>query len=330
MKIEKSLLVAALLVVSLCTACTGQVNSSDALFVLEKNYGFVHDVAFTNDGRKVVSGHNNGMIVIWNAQTGVEENSIDDHTDPVVLVCTQPDGNQIASIDSNANKIVHNLDTMNITWRNARYDFHPCAIRFIANSDGIVTAVGNEISRWRFWLDERPESNYTLSRGGTWPSCFSHDCMHLAYSTGVDPSEPSCYREIRILEMASFDVVHELHTEDDYPTSVTYSSDDVFVAAGLSEGMIMVWQLDPANRERMWKAHDGTVNDLVFLPDSRHILSCGSEGLVLLSEIASGSVVREFSGHNGEVLSVDVSPDGLYGVSGGKDKTVRIWNLWEN
>lgn len=34
-----------------------------------------------------------------------------------------------------------------------------------------------------------------------------------------------------------------------------------------------------------------------------------------------------FSGHDGAVTSVDYSPDGLWGVSGGTDGTIRIWDL---
>jgi WD40 repeat protein len=40
-----------------------------------------------------------------------------------------------------------------------------------------------------------------------------------------------------------------------------------------------------------------------------------------------GSEGRQFLGHDQEVTCVAVSPDGKSGVSGGKDGTVRVWNL---
>jgi WD40 repeat protein len=48
---------------------------------------------------------------------------------------------------------------------------------------------------------------------------------------------------------------------------------------------------------------------------------------VLLRDVEKGKELRNFEGHTDAVWKVAVSGDGKWAVSGGADKTVRIWRL---
>jgi len=65
----------------------------------------------------------------------------------------------------------------------------------------------------------------------------------------------------------------------------------------------------------------------IFSPDETLIASVCGDGVVRISELATRRVVHELTGHENDLLfRMDMSPDGTRIMSGGKDKTARIWN----
>ena len=59
--------------------------------------GDVWSVAFSPDGKRVVSSNNVKTIYVWDADTGERKHTINGHVDPVIDVEFSPDGKTIAS-----------------------------------------------------------------------------------------------------------------------------------------------------------------------------------------------------------------------------------------
>ncbi|KAJ1467516.1 WD40-repeat-containing domain protein, partial [Baffinella frigidus] len=58
---------------------------------------FVHCVAISADGTRVVTGSNDTLVKIWNAETGAEVCTLKGHTDKVRFVAFSRDGTRIVS-----------------------------------------------------------------------------------------------------------------------------------------------------------------------------------------------------------------------------------------
>jgi len=74
------------------------------------------------------------------------------------------------------------------------------------------------------------------------------------------------------------------------------------------------------------RGHAQTVDDVVFAPDGRHLITTSDDATIRLWDMKSGGV-RVLTGHTDEVWRLTFSPDGRSFATAGKDRTARIWNL---
>lgn len=73
-------------------------------------------------------------------------------------------------------------------------------------------------------------------------------------------------------------------------------------------------------------AHKGMVQDAVFSPDGKLLLSSGEDRTMKLWDVATNKLIRTYRGHGDRVFSVNFAPDGKRIVTTSFDGSFRVWN----
>lgn len=64
----------------------------------------------------------------------------------------------------------------------------------------------------------------------------------------------------------------------------------------------------------------------VISQDDKYCFSCFSNGLVGMWELSTGKLVKTFKGHQDSVSCIDMASNGTTLMTGGLDKTLRVWD----
>jgi U3 small nucleolar RNA-associated protein 13 len=115
------------------------------------------------------------------------------------------------------------------------------------------------------------------------------------------------------------------------------SQDSALLAAGSSDGIVKVWDVEGGYVTHIFRGHGGPVSALCFhsQDDGTMELFTGStDSKVRIYDLrdpsARGGVARPravVEGHVSVVRGIDISEDGRWAVTGGRDKVVLVWDL---
>ncbi|KYK57738.1 hypothetical protein DCS_04751 [Drechmeria coniospora] len=221
--------------------------------------------------------------------------------------------------------------------RVCRVEFHPSG-RFLASA--------SEDTSWRLW-DVETTTEVLLQEGhsrGVYAVSFNTDGSLLA-SAGLDSIgrvwDLRSGRTVMILDGHLDGHIKPIHALD-------WSSDGHRVLSGSADGWIKCWDVRKVQRTGGIGAHSSAVSDMRWFkglddpldgtppaPDEKgarvpiksgtFFVSSGFDKNVKIFSADDWTLVQTLSGHTGPVASVDCSRNGRWIVSGGHDRTVKLW-----
>jgi WD40 repeat protein len=139
------------------------------------------------------------------------------------------------------------------------------------------------------------------------------------------------YRQVRLIDPASGNVIATLSGHANYVRSIAFSPDGkLLAAAGGSpqlEGEIKIWDLQSRQVLKTLTGHKDCIYSIAWSPDGKLIASGSYDKMVKLWDVATGKEVNNLRDHIDAVFAVAFSPDGKRLASASQDRTVKIWNV---
>jgi WD40 repeat protein len=307
-----------LLVVFLFQDCT----SRDELD--EREIDFVHAVAFCPDGRRFVTGSQDGTVRLWDAVTGEELRRFGRQRPAVTALAVSADGRYVFATANESppyGMFSWEVDTGHERWRFLGHEGSVKSIAVTPDGSRVLSAgmdktirvwdvqTGRELQSLRGHdgdvnaIAVSPDGRFVLSGGGDYWGGVLH--------------EPTA----RLWELATGETIHVFQGHTAPVQSVAFHPNGTQAASCDHDGAICIWDvLSGEELQRCQTTSRGVFNSIAFAPDGRQVLSGSGHmclgGSLELWDGSTGQLVRRFPAPPSSTHSVAWSPDGRWAVSG--------------
>jgi WD40 repeat protein len=305
--------------------------------VLSGHENAVRSVCFSSNGKRIVSGSDDGTVKVWDAQTAEQQLTLKGHTGSVWGVALSADGKRIAS--GGTDRTVKVWDALTGQEMLA-LEGHTWSVTSLAFSpDGKRIVSGSEDSAVKVW-DVSTSTQGQQAGGQEHLSLRGHHDRVTGVAFSPDGKRiVSCGwdRTVKVwdAQTGKEELCFDGHTRS--IESVAFSPDGTRIASGSDDWTVRVWDARTGEEQLRLEGHTHGGNSVAFSPDGKWIAS-GSwnpQRTVKVWDVSSSTKDRQaggqealtLHGHTGAVCSVAFSPDGKRIVSGSADQTVRVWDF---
>ncbi len=284
---------------------------------------------YSGDGRHILTGGQDDVARLWDAQTGMELRAFVGHTKRVTSLSLSPDNRILCTGSHDGTARLWNVDTgETIHILRGPPPYVQC-VGFSPNGDRVFTG-GPDRTVWLWEVASGKRVIFTSKLANPFiPHGHNQRILSGAYSssgqflcTGSSDNTARVWDGRRIIAERQV-----LRGHSGWVSAVAFSPDEKRVWTGSEDGSVRAWSLEDGDRDR-WEGNWGGVGSVAFLPDGKTALVGGIDDVVRLRDVVSGkpgTSLRVFA-HERSVHGVSFSPDGKRLVTCGADHTLRIWD----
>ena len=251
-------------------------------------------IAFNEDGSILASaGGTDKVVNLWNIDTGKLQKTLTGHLGNVYYVAYSPEGDVLASGDSEGNIRLWNPDTGQLlrTWHADKLD----GLTFSADGS-ILANGGRDDSNVKVWNPDTGEHLHTLE-----PAV--DDVFDVAFSPEGHMLASAGWGGIDLWDASTGELVRSFPRDTGrFYLSVAFSPDGRTLACGKDFEGISLWDAERGILLKNLRIDREDVYDVAFSPDGQTLASVGNDNLVRLWEISTPNT-----------LTVPDFPEGLTG-----------------
>jgi len=299
----------------------------------------VHSVAFSPDGKKVVTASGDQTGRIWDTESGKELQELWGHFAPVISAAFSPDGKRIVTLSADTNVKIWDTESGNVLKTLHGHVGYVLSATFSPDGTKIITA-GNDKTA-RIWCVDSGEMLQKLDghAGAVYFATFSPDGKRIVTTGGGAVRTTSFMgfpaplvgdRTARVWDAETGREVQKLtgYTGTDTLIFASFSPDgSKIVTACRGEGQtIVIWDADSGKALKALQVN--YPKSVAFAPDSKTVVVWGKIAIVwdIEEEGECNNRIRKLDAHTSGVTFAAFSPNGKMLVTTSYDNTARIWD----
>jgi WD40 repeat protein len=267
-------------------------------------------VQFSSDGTKLAGGSLNGVVKLWDLQTGKCCNKFKAGKE-VVSLALNSKNTQLAGGLRDGTVMLWDLQNNTSKSFKEHVDAVLC-VKFSRSDSSLFSGSHQTLKLWSLKTDEHATASSARARG----FLYSHDNKYAAWGT--------CSNNIRLYNFEiEKDIVLQGHSKRVF--LLAFSQDSKRLISGDYDGKFNIWDLQSGLCIESFRNFD--VSWPRALSSDGKLISGAALNLITMQTVDELRATRSWHGHKTFVSSLNFSPDGNYLASGSKAGTIRVWNI---
>lgn len=277
----------------------------------------VSSLAFVNDNSMLVAAHEDGVVNLWNADSGALMTSLKASLDSLGTVAASPDGRWLALSVGRAAVQLWDASAQSMA---AKLSGHAATVTRLAfSADGSRLISVDRDAAVILWDTAEQKKIFDLPRA-------RHEILALAMlPNGRVLAGGDIEGGIQYWDLTTGTELVYIPAQPVPVSTIVYSPDGRWLAAGGQQHNLKLWGAGLNRDDRVLRGAPEEVDVVRFTPDSRWLLVGGKDRPLEILDVEQGEVRHRLAGHDNGVTVIAVSSDGARLATAGNDGRILLW-----